>query len=326
MKIFHAIAAIVALCAMTLLSSAAAAAQPDNYPNRTVRMLVPFPPGGAADAVGRLIAAKLTEGLGQQFIVENRAGASGNIATEAVARAAPDGYTMLLHTLPFVVNTFLYKQVPYSLNDFEPITLLVAFPSILAVHPSLPVRSVRDLLELARSGRQALNYGTSGPGTNGHIAGELFNYLGKVNLTAVHYKGGGPTLLATVSGEVGVTFFGVAETAAFVKSGKLRALGVTGAKRSATLPDVPTIAESGLPGYRFDAWQVLVAPKGTPQAIVTVLNETVAKALRSPDLTQRFRDAGWDALESTPAECAAFLRSEQAKWSRVVKERGMRAD
>jgi tripartite-type tricarboxylate transporter receptor subunit TctC len=312
---------------MALLPSAVAAAQVDDYPNRTGRVIVPFPPGGAADSMGRLIAAKLSESFGRQFVVDNRSGASGNIGTEMAARAAADGYTMLVNTLPFVVNQFLYKQLPYDpLNDFEPISLLVAFPSLLAVHPSVPARSVRELLELARSGRQAVNYGTAGPGTNPHIAGELFNYLGKVNLTAVHYKGGGPTLLATVSGEIGIAFFGLAETAAFVNSARLRALAVSGTKRSAAMPNVPTIAESGLPGYQFEAWQVLVAPKGTPQAIIAVLNDAVVKALRSADLTQRFREMGWEALASSPAECLAFLQSERLKWGRVVKERGMRAD
>ncbi len=312
---------------MALLPSHVAGAQIDDYPNRTVRLIVPFPPGGAADSMGRLIAAKLSESLGRQFVVDNRSGASGNIGTEMVARATADGYTILLNTLPFIVNAFMYRQIPYdALNDFEPISLLVAFPSLLAVHPSLPARSVRELLDLARSGRQTLNYGTAGPGTNPHIAGELFNFLGKVNLTAVHYKGGGPTLLATVSGEIGIAFFGLAETAAFVNSGRLRALGVTGTKRSAAMPNVPTIAESGLPEYQFDAWQVLVAPKGTPQAIIAVLNENVVKALRGADLTQRFREMGWDALASSPAECLAFLQSERVKWGRVVKERGMRVD
>ena len=304
-----------------------AAAQTENYPGKPVRLIVPFPPGGSVDLVARLITPKLSESLGQQIVIDNRSGASGNIAAELVARAAPDGYTLMVHTIPLVANTFLYGRVPYDvLNDFAPVSLLSSSPSLLAVHPSLPARSVRELLALAKSRPGALNYASAGVGTNPHIAGELFNYLGKVNIVAVQFKGGGPALIATISGEVGVTFTNLAETSAYVKANRLRALGITSIKRSAVIPDVPTIAEAGLPGYEFVTWHGMLAPKGTPKAIVALLNERLKKTLGSPDQLQLFKDRGLDIIASSPEEFAAHLKSELEKWGRVIKERGMRAD
>jgi len=292
-----------------------------------VRIVSPFPSGGSVDFVARLVAAKLPEFLGQQVVVENRSGASGNIGTEIVARAAPDGYTLLLNTTPLVTNAFLYKKLPYdALGDFAPVMLVSSSQSILAVHPSLPVRSVKELLALARAKPGQLNYGSAGPATNPHISGELFNYLGKVNITVVHYKGGGPALIAAMSGEVGVVFANFAETSGHVRAGKLRALGVTSAKRARTLPDVPTIAEAGLPGYEFTTWHGILAPKNTPRAIVTLLNDRLKKSLAAPDQAKRFQDHGFEVVASTPEEFAAFLAAEHGRWGRVFKERGMRAE
>jgi tripartite-type tricarboxylate transporter receptor subunit TctC len=300
-------------------------AQP--YPERPVRIISPFPAGGSVDFVARLVAAKVTEFLGQQVVVENRSGASGNIGTEIVARAAPDGYTLLVNTTPFVSNAFLYKKLPYDpLADFAPVMLISSSQSILAVHPSLPARSVKELLALARAKPGQLNYGSAGPATNPHISGELFNFLGKVNITVVHYKGGGPALIAAMSGEVGIVFANFAETSGHVRAGKLRALGVTSAKRAPTLPDVPTIAEAGLPGYEFTTWHGILAPKGTPRAIVALLNERLKKSLAAPDQAKRFHDHGLEVVASTPEEFAAFLAAEHKKWGRVIRERGMRAD
>lgn len=297
------------------------------YPSRPVRLVVPFPPGGSVDLIARLVAPRLAESLGQQFVVDNRSGASGNIGAELVARAAPDGYTLMVHTIPFVANTFLYRRVPYDvLNDFVPVSLLSSSPSLLAVHPSLPARSVRELLELAKSKPGALNFATAGVGTNPHIAGELFNYLGKVNIVAVHFKGGGPGLIATISGEVGVSFSGIAETTPYVNSHRLRALGITGLKRSAVLPAVPTIAEAGLPGYEFVTWHGMLASKGTPKPIVALLNERLKKILASPEQVRLFQQQGLDVIASSPEEFSAHLKTELAKWGKVIKERGMRAD
>lgn len=304
-----------------------AAAQSGNYPAKPIRWIVPFPPGGSVDTLARTVSAKLAENLGQQVVVDNRSGASGTIGTEIVARAAPDGYTVVSNTVPFVANTFLYRRVPYDvLVDFAPVSLMAMTPNVLAVHPSVPARSVRELLQLARSRPGTLNYGTAGIGSNPHVAGELFNYLGKVNLVAVHYKGGAPAVVAAIGGEVGISFSSVLETSGHFTSGRLRPLGVTGIKRSPRLPETPTIAEAGLPGYEFDAWHILLAPKGTPGAVVGLLSDNVKRILLAPGQPKQFADRGLDVVASSPEECAAYLKNEVAKWGKVVKERGMRAE
>lgn len=318
---------IVVLCAVTWVTAGSAAAQTDNYPARPVRIISPFPAGGSVDLVARMVGAKLAENLGQQIVVDNRSGASGNIGAELAARAAPDGYTLMVHTIPFVANTFLYGRVPYDvLNDFAPVSLLTSSPSLLTVHPSVPARTVRELLALAKARPGELNYASAGIGTNPHIAGELFNYLGKVNIVAVHFKGGGPGLIAAISGEVGITFTNFAETSMLVKAGKLRALGVSSAKRSSAMPEIPTIAESGLPGYEFVTWHGMLAPKGTPRPIVNLLSDRIRRTMNAPDQAQRFRDRGLDVIASTPEEFAGHLKNELQKWGRVIKERGMRAE
>jgi len=313
---------ITMCCAMTPMLAVA-----QDYPSKPLRIIAPFPPGGSVDLVSRLVGAKLAENLGQQVVVDNRSGASGNIGTELAARAAPDGYTLLVNTTPFVVNTFLLSRVPYDvMNDFAPVAWLTSSPSLLTVHPSLPVRSVRELLALAKSRPGELNYSSAGPGTNPHISGELFNYLGKVNMVAIHYKGGGPGLVAAASGEVVVTFTNIAETTAYVRANRLRAIGVSSLTRSKAMPDIPTVAESGLPGYEFVAWLGMLAPKGTPRAVVTLLNERVRQTMTAPDQAKRFGDLGLDVVASTPEEFSAHLSRELKKWGPVIRERGMRAE
>ena len=317
---------LIALLAFATSLSGGAQAQ-DGYPSKPVRIVSPFPAGGSVDLVARMVGVKLSELLGQQVIVENRSGASGNIGTEVVARAAPDGYTLLVNTIPFIANSFLYSKLPYDpLNDFAPLMLISSSPSMLAVHPSLPVRSVKDLIALAKARPGELNYGSAGPATNPHIAGELFNLLGKVNLVAIHFKGGGPALIAAMSGEVGITFTNFSETSTFVKAGRLRALGISSTKRNPVMPDVPTIAEAGLPGYEFTTWHGMWAPRKTPQRVVALLNERLKKAMAAPDQMKRFQDRGLDVIASTPEEFGAHLRSEHEKWGRVIKERGMKAN
>ena len=314
------------LAAAAFLAAGAAWGQ-DGFPSRPVRMISPFPAGGSVDLVARMIAAKLPEFLGQQVVVENRSGASGNIGTEVVARAAPDGYTLLINTIPFVANAFLYSKLPYDpLNDFVGVMQLTASPSMLAVHPSLPVRSVKDLLALAKARPGQLNYGSAGPATNPHIAGELFNLLGKVSIQAVHFKGGGPAIVAAISGEIEIIFTNFAETSEFARAGRLRALGVSGTRRMPTMPDVPTLAEAGVPGYEFTTWHGLWAPKNTPRPIVALLNDRVRKAMTTPDQQKRFQDRGLDIIASTPEDFAAHVSSEHKKWGRVIRERGMKAE
>ena len=315
------------LCSAAAFVAAGAAWGQDGFPSKPIRMISPFPAGGSVDLVARMIAAKLPEFIGQQVVVENRSGASGNIGTEAVARAAPDGYTLLVNTIPFVANAFLYSKLPYEpLTDFVPLMQISASPSLLAVHPSVPARSVKELLALARSRPGELNYGSAGPATNPHIAGELFNMLGKVNIQAVHFKGGGPAIIAAISGEVGILFTNFAETSEFAKAGRLRALGVSGAKRMQTMPEVPTIAEAGLPGYEFTTWHGMWAPKNTPRTIVALLNDRIRKTLTAPDQQKRFQARGLDVIASSPEEFAAHVLSEHKKWGRVIKERGMKAE
>jgi tripartite-type tricarboxylate transporter receptor subunit TctC len=246
------------------------------YPAKPIRWVVPFPPGGSVDGVARRIGPALSAKLGQQVVLDNRTGASGNIAAELVARAPGDGYTVMNHTVPFVVNTFLYARVPYDvLRDFAPVSLLGSTPSMLTVHPSLPVHTVKDLIALARAKPGALFYGSAGIGTNPHICGELLNHLAKIDLKVVHFKGGAPARIATIAGELPMTFTSVLETVPQVKAGRLRGIAVTSLKRTSVLPDTPTISESGVPGYEFVAWNGLVAPTGTPGAVTRLLRDRI---------------------------------------------------
>lgn len=297
------------------------------YLARPVRLIVPFPPGGSVDVVGRALTPKLSERLGQQVVIENRSGASGSIGTESVARAKPDGYTLLLNTIPFVANAYLYSQVPYDpFADFAPVAWLCSSPGTLVVHPSVPARSVRELLQLARAKPGVLNYSAAGAGTNPHLSGELFNFLGNVDIVAVQYKGGGPSLLAVLGGEIGISFPNISEAIPHAKTGRLVVLGVTGSKRSPALPEVPTIAEAGLPGYEFVTWHGVLAPKGTPPAIVSLLNAKLKETLTAPEQTRFFEQMGFEIVASTPEEFAAHLKRESEKWGKVIRERHIRVE
>ena len=307
--------------------TAPAAAQGDPWPVKPVRWIVPFPPGGSTDIIARLISPKLADSFSQQVIVDNRSGASGNIGTELVARAAPDGYTLLSSTMPFVVNPTLVSKALYDvMRDFDAVMLMANQASFLGLHPSVPARTVKELIELARSKPGALNYGTAGIGSNPHIAGELFNLLARVNTVAVHFKGGAPALIAVMGGEISLVFNSTAGAVPHIRAGRIRAVAVTGKQRAGSLPEIPTIAEAGLPGYEFQAWHVIVAPKGTPKPIIGLLNERIKAALKSPELIQRFQQDDLGIIGATAEETAAFLAAEVKKWSRVVKERGMRAE
>jgi tripartite-type tricarboxylate transporter receptor subunit TctC len=304
-----------------------AAAQGETYPATPVRLIVAFPPGGSVDSVARVLGPPLSASLRQPVVIENRSGASGNIGTELAARAKPDGYTLIIHTIPFVANAHLYERMPYDpLADFAPVSLVCSSPAVLIVHPSVPARSVGELLRLAKSKPGALNYSAAGAGTNPHIAGELFNMLGNVEIVAVQYKGGGPALVAVLGGEVGITFQNISEAVPHVNAGRLRALGVTGARRSAALPDVPTIAESGVPGYEFTTWHGVLAPRGTPREIVVLLNARLASVLHSPEVSARFAQMGLDVIASSPEEFSAHLKKEFEKWGKVIRERHMRVE
>jgi len=317
------IAAGLSLAAVTV----ALPALGQSYPSKAIRLVSPFPPGGSVDVVGRLLAAKLSESLGQQMVVENRSGASGVIGTEMVMNSPPDGYTLLINTIPFVTNQFLMPRAPYDpLRDFVSISLVASSPSFVTVHPSLPVRSIQDLVALAKAKPGQLYYSAAGVGTNPHIAGELFNLLADVNISAVQYKGGGPADTALISGEVGVTFGNISQEIGFVKAGRMRALAVTSAKRNPAVPELPTVAEAGVPGYEFDTWFVVAAPKGTPRAIVETLNSRIRQVLTAPGQAKFYEERGLTVIASTPEEAAAHLENEQKKWARVIKERGIKAE
>ncbi len=297
------------------------------YPVKPVRMVVPFPPGGPTDIVARLMAPKMSAAMGQQVIVDTRAGAGGMIATEQVAKAAPDGYTIIMGTIGGIaVAMSLNPNRGYdTLRDLAPITQSVSVTSVLVVHPSVPAKSVKELLALAKASPGKLNYGTSGNGTITHLAGELFKLLGKVSITHVPYKGGAPAMTALVSGEVDLTYENTLIITPHIKSGRVRALAVTSAKRSALLPELPTIAET-LPGYSASGWYGLLAPAATPKPVLTRLNTEAVKALRSPDVVGKLSSQGAEPIGNTPEEFTAFVRSEIDKWAKLVKAANMRAD
>jgi len=311
-----------------LITFGAAQAFAAEYPSRPIRIVTPFQPGGGLDVVARMLASDLGSALGQQIVVDNRSGASGNIGTELVKNAAPDGYTLLANTLPFVTNQFVYDKMPYDpIKDFAPISLLSSVAPVLVAHPALPVNSIKDLIALARSKPNAISYSTAGPATNPHIAGELLNHLAKIKLFPVNYKGGGPATMATISGETQLHFTSsMAETLPHIEAKRLKALGITSAKRSVIAPQIPTIAESGVPGYEFTAWHVLAAPLRTPAPVLSTLAEKVRTALRTPDVLKRWQDRGLEVIASTPDEMTAHLQRESGKWRTVFREQGIKAD
>ena len=293
-------------------------AQP--YPNHVVRIILPYPPGGSMDALGRMVFDRVSQALGQQFVIDYRPGASGNIGSEIAARSAPDGHTLLLNTLPFVVNPSLYKKMPFdTIKDFAPISLLATSPFVLVVHPSVPAKTVAEFIALAKKQSGKLNYSSAGVGTNLHVAAELFKNLTKTEILHVPYKGGGAALIATVGGEADLSFIGIQPAFPNIQSNKLRALGITTVKRAPSLPDLPSISET-VPGYEFSSWWGLLAPAATPPAIVQLLSEQIAKAARAPEIAKRFEQDGVDAVAGTPAQFAASIKSDIARWAKVIKD------
>jgi len=314
------------LTAALLAASALPALAADKYPTRPVRVIVPFPPGGSTDFNGRAIQDKFSDQLGVQVVVDNRGGASGQIGTRIAKDSAPDGYTLLLHTIAFVSSPALYKDAGYDpVKDFMPISLIATVPTTVSVHPSVAVNSVKELLALAKSKPDQLIYASAGIGTNAHITGELFNLMGQTNIRPIHYKGGGPALAAVVSGEVQVGFSNLTQTARLAEAGRLKMLAVSSLKRSSAAPNLPTIAESGLPGFEFEAWHVIVAPRGTPAALVGTLSQKIKATLSDRVVRERFDKGGMDVVPTTPKETLAHLSNEQAKWARVIRERNITA-
>ena len=314
------------LAAALVCFATGALAQP--YPNHPIRLVVPFPAGGTTDILARDAAPKLTEVLGQPVVVDNRPGAGGNIGADLVAKSQPDGYTLLVGTVgTHAINPSLYAKMPYDhVKDFAPVVLVAGVPNVLVVNPSLPVNSVADLIKLAKSKPGSVNFASSGNGTSIHLSGELFKTMAGVDMTHVPYKGSAPALIDLVSGQVQVMFDNLPSSLPQIKAGKLRAIAVTSLKRSPALPDVPTISESGLPGFEASSWFGLLAPAGTPPAVVTRLNAEVNKWLQSPEGREQLLAQGAQAAGGTPEQFVAHIRAETDKWAKVVKASGAKVD
>jgi len=310
-----------------MLASAGASAQ--SYPTKPIRLVVPYPAGGPLDIMARAIGQKLTEAWKQPVVVDNRAGAGGNIGADFVAKSAPDGYTLLMGAVAtHAINPSLYSKIPYDpVKDFAPVALVAQVPNILVVNPAVPAKTVRELIDLARAKPGYLNFGSGSTGSTGHLAGELFNTMAGVKMVHIPYKGAAPATADLLGGQVQLMFDNLASALPNVKAGKLRALAVTTLTRSPAMPDLPTIAESGLPGFDLTTWFGLLVPAGTPPEIVARLNAEIVRALDAKDMRERLEKMGAEPLSNnTPEHFAAFIRTEAAKYAKVVKDSGARVD
>ncbi len=319
---------LAALCAAAfVLGAGAAPVLAQKYPDKPVRLLVPFAPGGGTDVLGRFIAAKLTDNLGVSVFIENRGGAGGTIGTEVAARAAPDGYTMLFTSASHSFNTSLYTKLGYdALKDFAPVTLVAMVPHLLVVHPSLPVKNVKELIALARARPGEIFYGSGGAGSSVHLAAVLFITTAKVEMTHVPYKGGGPAMIGVMAGEASVMFPTMQSAMPLVKAGRLRALAISTATRSPAVPEIPTIAEAGVPGYDATGWYGMLAPAGAPQAVIDRLHSEIVKILTTPELKNRLAGEGAVAVGNTPAQFDRFIREEIAKWAKIIRDLKIQVD
>jgi len=320
------------VCAAWVMSAAALAAlesahAQQSYPVRAIRMVVPSSPGGGTDITARIIAPKLSEYLGQQVVVENRAGAGTMIGGEIVAHAPPDGYTLLMGISTLAINPAMYKKVPYdALKDLAPISQVVSLPNILVSHPSLPVRTVKELIAFARTRPGQLNFASAGIGTSPHLSMELFLVMTKLKMVHVPYKGSGQGVVDLLAGHVSLMTPSILTALPYAKEGRLHALGVTSAKRADGAPDIPTIGEAGVPGYEATQWFGVLAPAGTPRDIVNRLHSQVVRALRAPEIRDRLSADGAEPVGSTPEEFAAYIRSETKKWADVIRNAGIKPE
>ncbi len=319
---------LIAACSVSQSLLAQPASDADRYPLKPIRMIVPSAPGSGPDTMARALGQQLTVVLGQSVVVENRGGAGGSIGGEAAAKAAPDGYTLIMASAgSHAVNVGLYPKLAYDpLRDFVPISLVSSAPNILIVHPSLPVKSVKDLMALAKAKPGALSFGSGGNGSTAHLSGELFKMLANVNIVHVPFKGAPGAVLAVMSGEVELAFPNLPPALPQVRVNKLRAVAVTTSHRFPALREIPTVAESGVPGYEARAWFGVLAPAGTPRPIVTRLNNLIVKIIRSPEMRERLLTDGAEAIGSTPEEFTAVMKTDIAKWAKVIKASGAKAD
>lgn len=316
--------ALTALAAL-IAGLAAQTAPAQNYPTRAIRLVVPSSPGGGTDITGRILAQKLSEQLGQQVVVDNRAGAGTTIGNDLVAKSAPDGYTLLMGISTLAINPSMYAKLPYdALRDFAPISQAVAVPNILTVHPSVPAKTVKEFIALAKAKPGSLTFGSAGLGTSPHLSGELFKTLTRIDMVHVPFKGSGQSVISLLAGEIGANFPSVPTAISYIKAGRLRALGVTTVKRTQALPDVPSIEEAGLAGYEATQWFGVLAPAATPRAIIERLYQEVSRALRAPEVKERLNAEGAEVVASTPEEFAGYIKSETEKWTRVIKAAGIK--
>jgi tripartite-type tricarboxylate transporter receptor subunit TctC len=324
--------ALRVLSAVAVIAGLAAAGdapgQAPAYPSRPIRLVVPFPPGGATDILARDVAQKLTEAWGQSVVVDNRPGAGGNIGSELVAKAPPDGYTLLMGTVgTHAINASLYAKMPYDhIRDFAPVILVAGVPNVLVVNPALPVNTVAELIAYAKANPGKLNFASSGNGTSIHLSGELFKVMAGVQMTHVPYKGSAPAVADLISGQVQLMFDNLPPSLPQIKAGKLRALAVTSSTRAPALPDVPTMAEAGLPGFEASSWFGVLAPAGTPPAIVAKLNAEIARWLATPEAKERLSKQGADAAGGSPEDFVKHIAAETTKWAKVVKDSGAKVD
>jgi len=310
-----------------LLGMSATWSQSSSYPTRPIRLIVPFPPGGAVDPIARSIAQKLEETWGQPVVIDNKAGAATIIGTEIVAKAAPDGYTVILVATSFTVNAAMYSKLPYNpVKDFTPISLVSRLPNMLVVNPQLPVSSVKELIDYLKARPGQVNFSSIGNGTTQHLAGELFKSMAGVNMVHVPYKGSGPSMMSVVSGETSVTFDSIFLLTPQVKAGKLRALAATGTQRSPIAPNLPTVSESGLPGFNVGGWVGFLAPAGIPREVLQKWYGEISRILQLPEIRERQISQGLEPVGSTPEQFAEFIKAEIAKWANVAKQAGIKLD
>jgi tripartite-type tricarboxylate transporter receptor subunit TctC len=320
---------LIATSAAAIVAPAVARAQAQttsaqNWPNRFVRLVVPFPPGGGTDAIARVLSAKLSDMWGHQLVVENRGGAATNIGTEAVARAEPDGYTMLLHSMPLAVNKFLFASLPYDpVADLAPVSLLCDYPNIMVVPNNSPARSVTDFIAHAKANKGKITFASSGHGTSVHLSGELFKRMAGIEMLHIPYRGAGPAFTDLIPGRVDVMFNNIGAVLPMIQGGQLRGLAVTTAKRTPAAPDLPPIAEVGVPGFDVSSWYAFFAPAKTPPEIIRKMNADTIAALKDPATKQKLESLGVVVQGSTPAELGAYLKAEMDKWGPVIKEAGI---
>jgi tripartite-type tricarboxylate transporter receptor subunit TctC len=320
-------------CARSLAAVIACASVPGTafpqaaYPTKPLRLIVPWPPGGGADVLSRMLGPKLSEGLAQQVIIDNRGGAAGNIGAEMAAKSPPDGYTIVFaYSGTHSINPHIYAKMPFRETDFAPIVWLASVPQVIVVHPSLPVKTVKDLIALDKRNPGQLSYGSSGNGAINHLAGELFNHMTGTKLVHVPYKGGGPAAIALIGGEIGLIMGEPATLVGHIKAGKVRAIAVTTPQRALSFPELPTVAESGVSGYEVTSWNGMLAPAGTPPEIIRRLNSEYNKIISDPEMRKRMIVNGYEPVGGPPEKFGQHIRAELAKWAPVVKRAGVRVD